>query len=185
MPFGAATPSAHPPYDSRPVELELRMATASAGRRRRRPLENAAVFFGLLVLPLSQRPFVPMRSRFRVGLVRVACSCRRCNAGNVRNLTCQKSVPARSCTRIARRPRNPAGDCRHSGVQLQVLPRVPNQRPKTQNRPKSPLRKGPSSPHCKAVCHVGTECLACNVLRCTSSIFIYTAGKLQGRLQAH
>jgi hypothetical protein len=57
MPFGAATPSAHPPYDSRPVELELRMATASAGRRRRRPLETAAVFVVQLVLPLSQRPF--------------------------------------------------------------------------------------------------------------------------------
>ncbi len=33
------------------------MATASAGRRRRRPLETAAVFVVLLVLPLSQRPF--------------------------------------------------------------------------------------------------------------------------------
>ncbi len=31
------------------------------------------------------------------------------------------------------------------------------------------------------VCHVGTECVACNVLRCTSSIFIYTAGKPQGK----
>ncbi len=49
------TPSAHPPYDSRPVELELRMATASAGRRRRRPLETAAVFVVQLVLPLAQR----------------------------------------------------------------------------------------------------------------------------------
>jgi hypothetical protein len=55
MPFGAAIPSAHLPYDSRPVELELRMATASAGRRRRRPLENAAAFVVQLVLPLPQR----------------------------------------------------------------------------------------------------------------------------------
>ena len=55
-PFAAATPSAHPPYDSHPMELELRTATASAGLRRRRPLENAAVFFVLLELPLSQRP---------------------------------------------------------------------------------------------------------------------------------
>ena len=55
-PFAAATPSAHPPYDSRPMELELRTATASAGLRRRRPLENVAVFFVLLVLPRSQRP---------------------------------------------------------------------------------------------------------------------------------
>jgi hypothetical protein len=55
-PFAAATPSAHPPYDSRPMELAIRMATASAGLRGRRPLENAALFVVLLVLPLSQRP---------------------------------------------------------------------------------------------------------------------------------
>ncbi len=55
--FAAATPIAHPPYESHPVELALRMATASAGLRGRRPLENAAVFFVLLALPLSQRPF--------------------------------------------------------------------------------------------------------------------------------
>jgi hypothetical protein len=36
--------------------VKLAWATASAGRRRRRPLENAAVFVALLVLPLSQRP---------------------------------------------------------------------------------------------------------------------------------
>jgi hypothetical protein len=96
----------------------------------------------LLALPLSQRPFVPMRSRFRVGLARVACSCRRCNAGNVRKLTCQKPVPARGCARIStRRPRSPAGDCRHIGVQLQGLPRGPNQPPTNSNGPQSPLRK--------------------------------------------
>jgi hypothetical protein len=39
------------------VELERRMATASAGLRRRRPLKKAALFCVLLVLPLSQRPF--------------------------------------------------------------------------------------------------------------------------------
>ena len=55
-PFAAATPSAHPPYDSHPVELALRMVTASAGLRGRRPLENAAVFVVLLALPPSQRP---------------------------------------------------------------------------------------------------------------------------------
>jgi hypothetical protein len=32
----------------------------------------------------------------------------------------QKSVLARSCTCITRRPRNPAGNCSYSDVQLQV-----------------------------------------------------------------
>ena len=62
MPFGAAIPSAHPPYDSRPVELELRMATASARSRRHRPLENAAAFVVQLVLPLSQSRCSPQRT---------------------------------------------------------------------------------------------------------------------------
>ncbi len=42
-PFEAVTPSAHPPYDSCPVELELRMATASARRRRQSATRNCGV----------------------------------------------------------------------------------------------------------------------------------------------
>ncbi len=155
------------------MELELRTATASAagvadvGRSRVRPCSSGCWYCrcrSVRSLDGAIRTLVPMRSRFRVGLVRVTRSCCGRNAGNVWKLTCQNSVPARSCTRIStRRPRNPAGSCRHSGVQLQVLPRVRNQHPKNQNGPKSPLQKGPNSPR-------RTECSACNVLRCTSRI---------------
>ena len=94
-----------------------------------------------------------------------------------------KSVPARRCARIStRRPRSPAGDCRHSGVQLQVLPRVPNQRPKNQNGPKSPLQKDPSSPHRKRCATWGPNALLATC--CVALRAFYTAGKLQVRLKS-
>jgi hypothetical protein len=104
------------------------MATASAagivdvGRSRMRPCSSGCWHCrcrSVRSLDGAIRTLVPMRSRFRVGLVWVASSCRGPNAGDVWKLTCQKSVPARSCTRIStRRARSPAGDCRYSGVQL-------------------------------------------------------------------
>ncbi len=167
------------------------MATAGAagvadvGRSRMRPCSSGCWYCrrrSVRSLDGAIRNLVPMRSRFRVALVRVTCSCRRCNAGDVRKLTCKKSVPARSCTRRTRRPWNPAGDCRHIGVQLQVWPRVRNQRPKNENGPKSPLQKDPNSPHRKRCATWGPNALLATC--CVALRAFYTAGKLQVRLES-
>ena len=104
-PFAAATPSTHPRYDSHPVELALlRVVTASAGlRRRRRPLENAAVFVVLLALPLSQPSVRQMglpAPAFRCGLdLRVAGAHR--NAPPTPGRIDARCGAADSCTRSA------------------------------------------------------------------------------------
>ena len=180
-PFGAAAPSAHPPYDSRPAELELRMAMAIAagvadvGRSRMRPCPSGCWYCrcrSVRSLDGAIRTLVPMRSRFRVGLVRVTCRCRRCNAGNVRKLTCQNLYPhvvvlallaGHETLRVT--AGTAACSCKYCHeFRIHAL--------KTKTGQSRLSKNVPNSPRPKKVCHVGTECLACNVLRCTSSIFI-------------
>jgi hypothetical protein len=117
-------------------------------------------------------PSFPVRSRFRVGLVRVTCRCRRCNAGNVRKLTCQNLYPHVGVLALLaghETLRVTAGTSTRSCKYCHEF-RINALKTKTGRSRLS--KKVPNSPRPKKVCHVGTECSACNVLRCTSSIFM-------------
>ena len=80
-PFAAATPSAHPPYDSHPIELALRMgdgqrrasrtsATRECGRVHR--AAGTAAVAVVRALDGAARTRVPMRSRSAMVQVRIA-----------------------------------------------------------------------------------------------------------------
>ncbi len=147
------------------------------------------MFFGLLALPPSQRPFArwgyPHPRSDAVSISRGAgqgTMCRRCNAGNVRKLTCQNLYPhvvvlallaGHGALRVT--AGTAACSCKYCHeFRINAL--------KTKTGQSRLSKNVPNSPRPKKVCHVGTECSACNVLRCTSSICIYAAGKLRVRL---